>query len=178
MDSIKLQANQVIVVDPEKCTGCRSCEMACSIRHFDVCGPNYSRIRIQEFGDGNTYIPVLCQACEEAVCIHVCPMNARIREESGAVVTDEDTCVGCRACVYACPFSAPVVNPETGKTMSCHFCVEDELGPWCVKACATEKALRLLDTGDAARVRSREWARQWKQEQSYPRTEHDKSIPT
>ncbi len=48
----------VIVIDPDKCAGCHSCEMACAMKHFQKSHPNYSRIRIHEFREVNTFIPV------------------------------------------------------------------------------------------------------------------------
>ena len=153
---------KIILIDPDKCTGCHRCEIACSIKHFGVCSPSYSRIKIHEFLDVNTFIPVTCQACEDAICINVCPMNARVRQASGTVVTDEERCVGCRGCIYACPFGASMVNPETGKTMSCDRCVDDESGPWCVRACKMHKAITFVKANDAAGARGREWARRLK----------------
>lgn len=166
-----LKEEKVIVVDPDKCVGCHSCEMACSVKHFNKCHPYYSRIRIQEFRDVNTFVPILCQACEDASCMKVCPMNARTRLLSGAVVTDENRCIGCRACVYACPFGAPVVNPENGKTMSCDLCVDDEKGPWCVKACTMQGALNFVYAEDAARAKGRDWAKLLKEQLGPPKTE-------
>jgi len=164
---------KVIVIDPDKCTGCHSCEMACSIKHFGKCSPNLSRIKVHDFGDVSTNVPVMCQACEDAPCIKVCPMNARIRIESGAVVTDENKCIGCRACIYACPFGAPVINPETGKTMSCDLCMDDEMGPWCVKACSMQQALKFVDSTDAARAKGRDWASVIKEDFEPPAQEGD-----
>lgn len=154
-----LKEEKVLVIDPDKCTGCHSCEMACSIQHFGKCHSHFSRIRIQEFREVNTFIAVTCQACENAPCIKVCPMNARIRLESGAVVTDEEKCIGCRACIYSCPFGAPVINPDTGKTMSCDLCMGDEIGPWCVKACTLQQAIKFVNAQDAARAKGRDMAR-------------------
>ncbi len=154
-----LKEERIIVIDPDKCTGCHSCEMACSMKHFHLNNPLYSRIRIHEFRDVNTFIPVMCQACEDAPCMKVCPMNARIRLESGAVVTDENLCIGCKACISACPFGAPVINPDTGKTISCDLCMGDELGPWCVFACTMQEALRFVDAKDAAKAKGRQWAK-------------------
>lgn len=135
--------DMVLIIDPDKCTGCHSCEMACSMKHFGKNHPNYSRIRIHEFRDVNTFIPVTCQACEEAPCMKVCPMGARIRQANGAVVTKEDACIGCRACIYVCPMAAPAINPESGKTMSCNLC-EGEEKPWCVRACTMQGALQYV----------------------------------
>ncbi len=155
---------KVIVIDPDKCTGCHSCEMACSIKHFDVCGSGYSRIRIHEFRDVNTFIPIMCQACEDAICIKVCPVNARVRQENGAVVTDEERCIGCKACINSCPFGAVMINPVTEKTMSCDLCMEDELGPWCVKACTMQKALQFVNVQDSVKARGRNWTKLIKDE--------------
>lgn len=149
---------KTITVDADKCVGCHGCEMACSIKHFQVCHPTYSRIRIQEFREVNTFVPVRCQACEDAACIEVCPMDARVRLENGAVTTNETRCIGCHMCIYSCPFGAVVANPTSGKTMSCTMCEGDELGPWCVKACTMHKALSYVSSADAARGKAREWA--------------------
>jgi len=158
------QEKKVIVIDPGKCTGCHSCEMACSIKHFGKCSPLLSRIVIQEFRDVNTFIPITCVGCENAPCIKVCPMGVRIRLESGAVITNEDACIGCRTCIYACPFGAPVVNPENGKAMSCDLCDGDELGPWCVKACTMQGALQFVDIEKCSKERGRGFAYTLKEE--------------
>jgi Fe-S-cluster-containing dehydrogenase component len=170
------QQKKVIVIDPNKCTGCHGCEMACSIKHFSQCSSFLSRIKIHEFRDVNTFIPITCMACEDAVCMKVCPENARVRMESGAVVTDEDRCIGCRACTYSCPFGASVVYPETGKTMSCDLCKDDEFGPWCVKACTMQQALVFVPIGDAARAKGRDWAKIVKDEYAAPAQESDKEF--
>lgn len=153
----------VIVIDPAKCTGCHSCEMACSMAHFGKSSSLLSRIRITEFREVNTFIPITCHVCEEALCIKVCPLGARIRLESGAVITNEEVCIGCRACIYACPFGAPVVNPESGKTMSCDQC-DGEEEPWCVKACIMQGALIYAPKCQASNVKARSFAMSLKDE--------------
>jgi len=135
-----------ILIDPEKCSGCRLCEMACAMIHTGRCSPQYSRIRILTFEGDSSHVPLLCQACEQAPCIKCCPMNARGRSADGAVVTDADRCIGCRACIYICPFATPVVSPDTGKTMTCDLCADDGTGPWCVKACRDCGALQVSET--------------------------------
>jgi len=162
---------KVIAIDPGKCTGCHSCEMACAIMHTGKCSTYLSNIRIHEFRDVNTFVPVSCMACEDAVCMKVCPMDARVRLLNGAVSTNEVRCIGCRACTYSCPFGAVLVNPETGKTMSCDLCQGDENGPWCVRACGMQHALQYVDVLDAARVRGRSWAMVVKEEHAPPKQE-------
>ena len=167
---------KVIVIQPEKCAGCHSCEMACSIKHFGRCSTYLSAIRVHEFRDVNTFVPITCMGCEDATCAKVCPMNARVRLQSGAMVTAEERCIGCRACVYGCPFGAAVVNPETGKTMSCDLCRDDALGPWCVKACTMQKALSFVAVGDAARAKGRDWSKLVKEANMPPSKEGDQGF--
>jgi Fe-S-cluster-containing dehydrogenase component len=64
----------------------------------------------------------------------------RIKENTGIVYVEESMCVGCKCCIYACPWSAPQWNPETGKVVKCDYCVDrvaDGLKPACVTVCTT-----------------------------------------
>src|SRR5262245_34012083 len=111
-----------VSVNNDRCRGCRICEMACSITHFKECNPTGSRIRaIRSIEDGILYaVPAVCQQCEEPVCMSVCPFSAIYRDqETGAKIVDADKCVGCRRCVYACPFGGTTVDSETKKSMKC-----------------------------------------------------------
>ena len=141
-----------IFIDAARCTGCHRCEIACSMVHHGICSPHRSRIRIQAFTDPDHYVPILCQACDDAPCIKVCPVNARIREANQTVVTDEDRCIGCRACLYICHLGSPVINPSTGQTMTCNLCLQELSGPWCVSACRDEGALQWVDCAAYAAI--------------------------
>jgi Fe-S-cluster-containing dehydrogenase component len=133
--------NKVLFVDFEKCTGCRTCEVACSLRNEGICNPALSRISIVKWEEMGIDVPMVCQQCENPPCRAVCPMEAGYRdEETGALVIDYDVCIGCRSCVTACPFGALVVHPHTGKVMRCTLCDGD---PTCVKYCET-KALQFI----------------------------------
>jgi len=143
---------KIFVLDVEKCDGCGECVKVCSLKHFKVETAEHSRIRIEVFPDGNLCIPIFCQACGESLCIKVCPMNARLKLENGAVVTDEDKCIGCRTCVYVCPIGAPVENPVSGKLMTCDRCLEDEGHLPCVQACAKQQALKFIDAKEIQRT--------------------------
>jgi Fe-S-cluster-containing dehydrogenase component len=100
-------------------------------------------------------VPIICMACEQAPCIKVCPMNARIRQKNGTVTTNTEVCIGCRACVYICPVGSPAVDPSTGQTMTCDMCADESGEPWCVTACRPEGALTLCTSGSAAKVTAR-----------------------
>jgi Fe-S-cluster-containing hydrogenase component 2 len=128
-------------IDPEKCTACHRCTLACAMKHHGSIDPRLSRIKILEFREQGLNMPVVCMACADAPCMNVCPMNARKRTANGSVVTDDAVCIGCRACVYICPVASPAENPHTGRTMTCDMCEDDESGPWCVKSCGSQGAL-------------------------------------
>lgn len=137
---------------PDLCTGCQSCEMVCSLSHEGSSSPALSRIEIKKWGEIAVYIPVVCQHCDVPPCITICPTNARKRiSETGAVITDEKWCVGCKSCIYACPFSAPSIHPVTGKTMTCDLC---DGKPLCTDAC-TVGALSYTPDGKLSFQRKR-----------------------
>jgi carbon-monoxide dehydrogenase iron sulfur subunit len=124
-----------ITVVVEKCVGCRICELACSLKNYKECNPSRARIFVvRDEDDGAlTTIPVLCQQCEDPLCVAMCPATALSRHpKTHAVVVDQDRCLGCRTCVEVCPFGGPSVDPRTGKSEKCTLCDGD---PACVKLC-------------------------------------------
>lgn len=132
--------------------------IACSMQHHNVINPSLSRIKILRFEPEALNVPVICMACDKAPCIKVCPMNARLRQANGTVVTDTSVCIGCRACVYICPVGSPSSNPYTGQTMTCDLCMDEKAEPWCVAACKLEGALTMLRSGSLAANTIRERA--------------------
>jgi carbon-monoxide dehydrogenase iron sulfur subunit len=125
----------VLTIQPQLCTGCRSCEMACSLKHDQACSPLLSRIRVLKWGEVSVNVPLMCQQCEEPPCEKACPTGARVRDaKTGAMVTSENNCIGCRSCIHACPFGAPIVHPS-GKSITCDLCEGD---PECVQACTPD----------------------------------------
>jgi len=119
----------------EKCTGCHQCELACSGVNEGVFTPDKSRIRIFLFPDQSTNVPYTCLQCDEAWCLHACPVEAIWEnKETGAKVLEADQCVGCKVCTIACPYGTVVYQPSTGKVVKCDLCGGD---PACVDSCPT-----------------------------------------
>jgi len=148
------QAYGRLTVDVEKCTGCRCCELACSLKNYQECNPSRARIYVvRSQVDGViTSIPVTCQQCEDALCVAMCPAAALSRNvETHAVVVDPDKCLGCRTCVEVCPFGAPSVDPRTGQAEKCDLCDGD---PTCVKVCA-EQAISYVSAEEESLHRKR-----------------------
>jgi len=126
----------LVIVDIDKCTGCRICELACSLYNEKECNPEKSRIRIVRSEEkGIIYtIPVLCQQCEKPLCMEMCPVEAIYRDsETGAVTVNEDKCIGCRRCAYVCPFGAILVDPSKQVAVKCTLCNGE---PKCVEFCS------------------------------------------
>ncbi|MBU0496317.1 MAG: 4Fe-4S dicluster domain-containing protein [Chloroflexi bacterium] len=126
--------NKIIVVDHEKCTGCRNCEMACSVFHVRACNPNKSAVRIVKWEREGLDVPTVCQQCEEPACADICPVQAISRDaDTGAMIVDRDLCVGCRMCIVACPFGAVTLDRDQRQAIKCDLCGGVE--PWCVRVC-------------------------------------------
>jgi carbon-monoxide dehydrogenase iron sulfur subunit len=141
--------DRVITIEYCKCTGCRICEMACSIKNCAEVNPVRSRIRIvrvESEGNAQSY-PVMCMKCVEAFCIAVCPVGAISKDlETGARVIDVDKCIACSACVYACPFGAIAVDRTLGHAFNCNLC---EGEPTCVQFCPRD-AIQYVDGAEVS----------------------------
>jgi len=130
---------KVLTIDVDKCTGCRMCEMVCSLRKTNTCNPVRSRINVVRWDEEAIVIPVMCLHCQEPPCALVCPTNAiRRNKETGVVITDENLCIGCRMCIVACPFGGPSLDPIETKVIRCDLCQDEEGGPLCAQMCPTE----------------------------------------
>jgi anaerobic dimethyl sulfoxide reductase subunit B (iron-sulfur subunit) len=151
-------ANYGFYFDQSLCTGCKACQVACIDKHDLPLGVSWRRVVEYTGGSwslvGNTVTPkvftyytsVACNHCENPVCVQVCPTTAMTRREDGTVYVDQSKCVGCRYCEWACPYSAPQFNAETGHMSKCDLCYDyrsEGRQPACVAACPS----RALDWG-------------------------------
>ncbi|MDA0306628.1 MAG: 4Fe-4S dicluster domain-containing protein [Proteobacteria bacterium] len=144
-----------LVIYPDKCTGCLQCELACSYQAEGVFNPAKSRIKVFNFHDQGRFVPYTCTQCDEAWCLHACPVDAiTVDMTNGAKVVSDDVCVGCKVCTIACPFGTVNYNQATGKVIKCDLCGGD---PECVKACPTD-AIAYMDADLTGLEKMRAWA--------------------
>lgn len=146
---------KLLLVNPEKCTACRRCELVCSARHTGEFNPSRSRVSAAIFLEDNFYMPLVCQHCDEPVCMEICPAGAITKNpDTGAVVIEEAKCVGCRMCMMACPFGAISYSPEERKMVKCDLCGGE---PECALFCPWG-AIEYIEADRAAIAKKREIA--------------------
>ncbi|MDP6452393.1 MAG: 4Fe-4S dicluster domain-containing protein [SAR202 cluster bacterium] len=105
-----------MVIDLERCVGCRACMEACKIENNTPEGAFWMYVFRLEEGEypetKSTFMPRPCQHCDNAPCVKVCPVGARYKRDDGIVSTDWDRCIGCRYCEVACPYGVNYFNYE------------------------------------------------------------------
>ncbi|MGQ9368191.1 4Fe-4S dicluster domain-containing protein [Azospirillum sp. ST 5-10] len=155
-----------LVVDLDTCVGCHACAVACKewntgghmapLTDLAAYAANpdgvwFNRIHSYEAGEGcdsrTTYFPKSCLHCETPACVTVCPTGASYkRAEDGIVLVDEDLCIGCKLCSWACPYGAREFDQDVGVMKKCTLCIDriyndnlpaDERVPACVMVCPT-----------------------------------------
>jgi anaerobic dimethyl sulfoxide reductase subunit B (iron-sulfur subunit) len=152
-------------VDMAKCTGCKTCQVACKDKNDLEVGRNYRRV--SEYAGGvwkevqgawyqnvfAYYSSIACNHCKKPACTEVCPTGAHAkRSDNGLVMIDRVKCIGCRACEEACPYNAPQFEKPAGKMTKCDACI-DRIStggqPTCVDSCPQ----RALEFGDISELR-------------------------
>jgi len=147
--------HKALLIDPEKCTSCLQCEMACSFEKEGVFNPAKSRIKVFTFHDQGLFAPYTCTQCDEAWCMHACPVDAiKLNAATGAKEVAADVCVGCKVCTIACPFGTVNYQQDSGKVVKCDLCGGD---PECAKACPTG-AITYVDADWTGLDKMRAWA--------------------
>lgn len=141
------------MINPERCSGCRTCEIVCSLIQDGECNPAASRIAIIRYEDLGIYLPMTCQHCESAVCMDICPAGAIYRDESiGAILIDVNKCIGCKLCLMACPIGGVQLHPVSKRVVKCDLCGGE---PKCVEFCPGEALEFLSPTEVSIRRKTR-----------------------
>ncbi len=132
-----------MVIDTRLCVGCMNCVVACKTENqvpdgfcrdwiTETLQGKYPHVRLEIRSER-------CNHCDNPPCVHACPTGASHRREGGFVAVAKGKCIGCKACMAACPYDARFVHPE-GYVSKCTFCqhrVAEGQNPACVSVCPT-----------------------------------------
>jgi Fe-S-cluster-containing dehydrogenase component/formate-dependent nitrite reductase membrane component NrfD len=136
------------VIDQTRCIGCHACSTACKSENAVPLGVNRTYVKYVDIGQfpaaRRAFQVTRCNQCEHPPCVTACPTSAMFRRRDGIVDFDKDICIGCKACIAACPYDAIFINPEDHSAEKCNFCahrLEVGLEPACVVVCPTEAIL-------------------------------------
>jgi len=151
----------------QRCTGCKTCELAC--KDYKELGTEIAYRHIYEYTGGSWtqsgelwnedvfsyYISGACNHCDKPACLANCPQGAIFKEEdTGIVQIDVEKCIACGTCVTSCPYGAPRVDTQKNHSVKCNLCSErvaENQAPICVESCP----LRALEYGDIEELRSK-----------------------
>lgn len=120
------------MISPEKCTGCRTCELACSFNKNNEFNPKNSAVSVITYDEAAISVPMMCMQCEDPSCMKVCPVSAIVTNELGAVVIDDGKCIGCKMCISACPVGNITYSSKEKKLIKCDLCGGN---PSCAEFC-------------------------------------------
>lgn len=126
IDDIPHQKQMGMVVDTEACIACLQCSLACKEENDTDVGvhwPYVFRYEDDKYGDTKQgQLTRHCQHCSEPTCTYVCPTQARYkRKDDGIVLTDYDTCIGCRYCQVSCPYGVNYLGQDEPTSLSDGF---------------------------------------------------------
>ncbi|MCU6670462.1 formate-dependent uric acid utilization protein AegA [Enterobacteriaceae bacterium H4N4] len=166
------------MANSQQCIGCRACEVACVMAHHDeqhALSARHFTPRITVVKEGNRYSAVACHHCENAPCAQSCP-NGAIARTRDSVQVDSQKCIGCKACVVACPFGTMeiVTTAEAATAQKCDLCLDRPQGPACVENCPADALSRVTpeSLNHLARSRrlrtARHEAQPWQTRESSP----------
>ena len=134
--------NYGFVIDNRKCIGCHACSTACKSENDVPLGVNRTWVKSVEVGQypdvKRSFQVTRCNHCANPPCVRICPTAAMYQRDDGIVEFNNDSCIGCKACMQACPYDAIHIDPETKTAAKCHFCshrTEIGLEPACVVVC-------------------------------------------
>ncbi|MGD0102208.1 MAG: 4Fe-4S dicluster domain-containing protein [Acidobacteriota bacterium] len=154
--------NILVIADPGKCIGCRTCEVACVLAHaapdaIHKLAAAHFIPRLKLIKTSKVSTPVQCRQCEDAPCAKVCPTRALVLNHNSVQVV-QTRCIGCKSCVMACPYGAMEIvtrvavlqerQPAAGgplvEAYKCDLCIHRPQGPSCIEVCPT-KAIYTID---------------------------------
>ena len=148
--------NYGFAIDTRSCIGCHACSVACKSENQVPLGVHRTWVTTREQGEfpdvRRSFQVNRCNHCSSAPCVAACPVTAMYQRSDGIVEFDSDICIGCKACIQACPYDAIHLDPDSGTAAKCHYCahrVEVGQEPACVVVCPAE-AITAGDLDDPA----------------------------
>ena len=133
------------VINQDTCIGCHACSVACKSEHLVPLSVNRTYVKQIEIGVypevSRQFQITRCNQCDDAPCVPICPVTAMFKRDDGIVDFDRDVCIGCKACIAACPYDAIHISPESNSAEKCNFCahrIDQGLEPACVVVCPVE----------------------------------------
>ena len=146
------------VIDHTKCIGCHACSTACKSENQVPLSVNRTYVKYVDVGlfpqVRRAFQVTRCNQCDHAPCTEICPTVAMHARPDGIVDFDKSLCIGCKACIAACPYDAIFINPEDHSAEKCNFCahrLDVGLEPACVIVCPTE-AIQVGNLNDPTSV--------------------------
>ncbi len=143
------------VIDNSRCIGCHACTTACKSENLVPLSVTRTYVKHVDIGTfpqtRRAHQVTRCNQCEHAPCVTACPTTAMFNRADGIVDFDKSICIGCKACMAACPYDAIFINPEDHSAEKCNFCahrIDMGLEPACVVVCPTQ-AIIIGDMNDA-----------------------------
>ena len=137
--------NYGFLIDNRSCIGCHACSTACKAENEVPLGVYRTWVKYVEKGafpnTRRAFQVTRCNHCANPPCVRICPVTAMYQRDDGIVEFDPDACIGCKACLQACPYDAIHIDPNTGTAAKCHFCshrTDIGLAPACVVVCPTQ----------------------------------------
>ncbi len=130
-----------ILVNVDRCSGCRQCEMICSFTHENAFGSSISRITVMKEDVFGLDLPIVCWHCSSCNAMENCPTEALERNEGGLIFVNEEKCIGCEICSKTCTIGAIKLHPKRSTPLICDQCGGK---PLCVERCPT-KALTYVE---------------------------------
>lgn len=150
-----------MVIDLRRCIGCHTCEVVCKMENEVPLGVWPAWVKQIEKGIypkvRKSFLPLLCNNCEDPICVTVCPTKASFKRKDGIVMIDPHKCIGCRYCMASCPYAVRYLHPIQKIVQKCSFCshrVDIGLKPACVEACPAGARVfgNLLDPNDEVTI--------------------------
>jgi Fe-S-cluster-containing dehydrogenase component/formate-dependent nitrite reductase membrane component NrfD len=140
--------NYGFVINNRSCIGCHACSTACKSENEVPLGVYRTWVKYTEVGEypnaRRQFQVTRCNHCANPPCVRICPVTAMYQRDDGIVEFDPEACIGCKACMQACPYDAIHIDPDSGTASKCHYCAhrtEVGLEPACVVVCPTHSII-------------------------------------